>query len=274
MLRPSRSFRSRWPVLALLLVGGFLALAAHADILMLRDGSQVQTRGPWKVQGPMVIFTTTDGQLASLQLKKVDLDASQAATAEAVRKAKEAAEKAKTKPTTEVKPVLVLTDADVAHVGPTGEAEAPNGAQQETAGSRIVVTSWQRVDTPNGEGVTISGRVTNQSQDVVGDITVTVDVYNADGQRLGSASTGVSPTSLLPGTNGNFRATLSDVPDFVSARFSVDSTALQSAEPSPATVPQIQYEQQQEEGTAPPEDEQPADEMAPDQQAPEEDTSQ
>ena len=48
---------------------------AAADLLATRDGSIIETDGTWKVQGRLVIFKLPDGQLASLKLDEVDLEA-------------------------------------------------------------------------------------------------------------------------------------------------------------------------------------------------------
>jgi hypothetical protein len=67
---------------ALYLLAGSLCMgaAARADWLLTRDGSKVETRGPWKLEPKRVVFTTMDGTLSSLRLSEVDLDASRQAT--------------------------------------------------------------------------------------------------------------------------------------------------------------------------------------------------
>ncbi len=73
----------RWVLLFLVL----LAPAVAADWLVTQEGARVETKGPWKVKGRTVVFTSSKGRLSSMRLAEVDLDASAAATEEAVRSA-------------------------------------------------------------------------------------------------------------------------------------------------------------------------------------------
>lgn len=82
-----------------------------ADVLMLKDGSSVETLGPWEVRGSIVVFKLPNGSLSSLRTSEIDLDRSAQAT---VRKAERPAVVAE--PIAPVTPALVLTDSDVGHV--------------------------------------------------------------------------------------------------------------------------------------------------------------
>lgn len=73
----------RWVLLFLVL----LAPAVAADWLVTQEGARVETKGPWKVKGRIVVFTSSKGRLSSMRLAEVDLAASAAATEEAVRSA-------------------------------------------------------------------------------------------------------------------------------------------------------------------------------------------
>jgi len=111
--------------------------SAGAEVVVLKDGSRVETRGSFEVRGRQIVFTSAQGTLATLRLDEVDLEASRAASRPAPAPA------ANTGPAAAPKkaPVLVLTDRDVAHVDPVdvGPADAP----AEVA-PRIVMytTSW------------------------------------------------------------------------------------------------------------------------------------
>ena len=85
----SRSVSLDWPrhgrvasqVLYLLLaVLLFIAGPAAADWLVTREGASVETRGAWRQEGRLMVFTLADGTLASLRLDEVDLEASRQAT--------------------------------------------------------------------------------------------------------------------------------------------------------------------------------------------------
>jgi hypothetical protein len=54
--------------------------AVAADILVGQDGKLIETRGPWRVKGRTVIFTSKAGVLSSLRLDEINMEASEAAT--------------------------------------------------------------------------------------------------------------------------------------------------------------------------------------------------
>jgi glutaredoxin len=106
------------------------SLPAAADWLVTRDGHRIETDGPWKVKGRMVVYTDTRGTLSSLRLDELDLEASEAAGEEpespppAVEQAEERA------------PVLVLTNEDISpaeRIGP--------GARLEPAAPELIMYS-------------------------------------------------------------------------------------------------------------------------------------
>ena len=91
------------------LLGTLFATAAPADVLVLRDGSRLETRGTWTEKGRQLVFTDPSGKLASIRLDLVDLDASRAATAKAAEpQAPEPAPQLEDRPV-----VLVLKDTDL-----------------------------------------------------------------------------------------------------------------------------------------------------------------
>jgi glutaredoxin len=97
-----------------------LAAAAGADVLVLRDGARVESRGAWQEKGRQVVFTDAGGKLCSLRLADVDLDASRAATAAAARPAAPAPPAA---PTVDERPVVLALDADDLGIGPAFEPD-------------------------------------------------------------------------------------------------------------------------------------------------------
>jgi glutaredoxin len=116
---------------------GFLCLglagAAGAEVLVLKDGSRVETRGEFEVRGRRVLFKDAQGTLAALRVDDVDLEASAAANAASAPEARsrEAA------PSPKRAPVLVLTDRDVPNADNDSVAAAPQAP-------RVVMyaTSW------------------------------------------------------------------------------------------------------------------------------------
>src|SRR5689334_14665868 len=117
--------RRRNTLWLLTLLGLAIAAPARADWLVTRDGGRVETRGPWKEKGKLVVFTKADGTLASLRLSEVDLEASRKLT----ESAKVQAEKPPA-PEPPKKKLAVLTDADFKKATPRGSTTA---AAPETA---------------------------------------------------------------------------------------------------------------------------------------------
>ncbi len=127
-----------------------LALPATADWLVTSEGDTIETQGPWRVKGRMVVFTDAKGTLSSLRASSIDLEASEAVTAKA--KTAKAAETAKAgnpeaaRPDTVVREttkderprVMVLTNADVARA----EIDRPAAELATQAPVVMYSTSW------------------------------------------------------------------------------------------------------------------------------------
>lgn len=86
---------------------GLVASALGADWLVTREGERIETQGPWEVKKGTVVFTLPSGTLSSLRLSAVDLEASEALTAEAARPAPPPP------PAGPPPPVLTITDKDI-----------------------------------------------------------------------------------------------------------------------------------------------------------------
>lgn len=221
-IREPHTARSSRPLaaglLALLAAAG-ATLPAAADWLVTADGQRVETDGPWKVQGRMVVFKRTNGTLSSLRLSELDLEASRQATEEAARPAPPPP------PPPPKKPVLVLTDEDVAHVTPEGEppppAEAPAEPAKPPAAAGLEITDWRQVDDPENLDVQILGTVTNTSPDLVTNVSVTVRLLSASGAVIVEKAASLSPTTLAAGAAVNFRAAFPGVVSFAKATFEV-----------------------------------------------------
>jgi len=115
------SRRLRWGLagLAAAAVAGALLYPAAADWLVTRDGNRIETAGPWRVEGRLVVFKKPDGSLVSLRLSDVDLEGSRNLTREMDERAKKAAEAVRPAAVQKKRPsVARITDDDVAHVPP------------------------------------------------------------------------------------------------------------------------------------------------------------
>ncbi len=256
----------RWTLTASVQLGltaGCLAVAiavapaarAGADLLVLRDGNRVETSGGWEVKGRVVVFKTAAGTLASLRLSEVDLEASEHATAEAAAR-RAAADEAAKKPAEKRKPVLVLTDADVARASETpaegdgetgeeaaagtGEEPAPGESAEEasasgetapsTPGSEsadagkngLVVDSWEQEG--DAKGILIRGVVRNDSDQIATGVAVAVRIYDDAGGLLSRATAPLDDAVLPPGASADFRAFFPEVASFASVKFDVEGT--------------------------------------------------
>lgn len=219
---------------------------AGADWLVTKDGGRVETKGPWRVEGRRVLFTTEDtGALASLRLADVDLAASERATSDA-KTAAAAAAAAKSQPEAPKKAVRSFTDKDFSHSTPTTEGTGEAGETGEgTAGpeaapsTTVEVAEWSSETRSESRQVVIKGRVRNNGTEVATAIAVSVRLISEQGQLLDTREAQVLTRALRPGQETTFEATFTDVLTFADAAFEVKSVPLltrpQPAESTPPT---------------------------------------
>ncbi|HEY9420019.1 MAG TPA: FxLYD domain-containing protein [Thermoanaerobaculia bacterium] len=189
------------------------AAPSRADWLMTREGGRVETKGAWKVKGKLVVFTQADGTLSSLRLSEVDLEASRKVTEESkVPAGKPPA------PEPPKKKLAVLTDADFKKATPQGStAAAPPEAGQAAPAGLVTVTSWKRAD--QGDGLNIEGTLHNNTEDMVVNAAVEVQLYNEAGDRVGTAPALLTTTSITPKGTVDFRASFPGVFSFSDVKF-------------------------------------------------------
>ena len=189
------------------------AAPSRADWLVTRDGGRVETKGPWKQKGKLVVFTKTDGALSSLRLTEVDLEASRKLT----ESSKVQAEKPPA-PEPPKKKLAVLTDADFKKATPRGStvAAAPETGQEVPAGL-VSISSWKRAD--QGDGLAIEGTLHNNTDDMVVNAAVEVQLYNEAGDRVGTAPALLNTTSITPKGTVEFRASFPGVFSFSDVKF-------------------------------------------------------
>lgn len=216
-------------------LSALLVFPAAADWLVLRDGSRVETAGPWKTKGRQVIFTRAGGSLSALRLADVDLEASAEATAASEVAAAEAA--AGESAAGEAKPrrrasVMVLTDEDIRSADEASddlESEAEESEAEETDGEEtgaeegkktqteaaasepVVLVSWESRDSQNFDGLEIIGSVRNTGDDIAASLSVKIRVQDEDGNPLKDTEAFLQEPSLGPGQSTTFRALLTDV---------------------------------------------------------------
>jgi hypothetical protein len=205
-------------------VSAILLLSAApmaAEWLVTRDGGRVETLGKWKVEGSKVVFTLPNGTLGVLRKSEVDLDASAAASTGDSGEAKKAAEPPAKKPA--AKPVLVLTDKDIAKApAPAASSEDaaaaaaapaadPKADQDEMQSLRV--TAWNQKPGAQG-GLELTGMVQNFGNDIAVNITVEVVARDAEGKSH-KALGFVERTSLVRDRGTVFRAVFPDLNQMV-----------------------------------------------------------
>lgn len=231
-MRPSRTVR--------LAVGCALAVSsvafvsvsrpARADWLVTRDGAQIETKGPWRVEGRQVLFHRTGGALASLRTDDVDLEASRTLTAE--KKAAAEAKPAEAPPAAPAKrpaSAARVTNPEVKGGGARGP-KAPEGTAGEPAGEAAIPVI--EVDAPfsihgvalaeTKDGWSVSGtlRLTGGS-DVVKVVVAHLLVLEGEAE-LDSTPVEMGGLRFSPGAGTTFRGTLSRDPRGHRLRLDVD----------------------------------------------------
>ena len=215
------------PVIAALIASLTVLAApppASSDWLILRGGAAVETAGPWRVEGRLLVFDRPDGGLASVRLDDVLLPASDRATA-AARAALEALPPV-APPRRKAR--VVLTDADIprARTEPepppaeeAAESEVEGAEEAGTVGSELVVLSWESVESPAGDGLQIYGTVQNQGRGVLTDLGLRVRLYDADGLLIGSSEAQLVGPALPSRARSNFTVGFPGVFAYSSAGF-------------------------------------------------------
>jgi hypothetical protein len=66
----------------LILLAALQAPVAGADVLVTVGGDQIETEGPWEVQGRRIVYTSLEGTLTAIRTERVDLRASERVTEE------------------------------------------------------------------------------------------------------------------------------------------------------------------------------------------------
>ncbi len=213
------SRRLRWGLAAVAaaVVAGALLYPAAADWLVTKSGSRIETAGPWRVEGRLIVFKKPDGSLVSLRLSDVDLESSRDLTREMDERAKKAAEAVRPSATEPKRPsVARITDADVSHVRPEEEASAADGDAAETPKDKgkpetLQVATWREIGGPTSDGLQFVGSVRNVTDKTALGVSVEVVLSDQDGKELGHESATLSSTALPAGQSASFHASFPGV---------------------------------------------------------------
>jgi hypothetical protein len=211
---------------------------AAADWLVTKEGAKVETQGPWKVKGKLVVFKTPDGKLASLRVADVDLDASRNATEEAVAaKAQADAEPAEKPAPERKKSVRTITDKDVRQAGTAAAPGSPEAAAGPTSGPGVVVDTWsQDRDSQDGH-VVISGSLQNASGATAVDMQLKVMLYDESGSLMATSQAALGAQALPPGEKIKFRADFPGYFSFAQIKFDPQGRRL-ATRPADQPIPE------------------------------------
>ncbi|MEM1205241.1 MAG: hypothetical protein AAGN66_18580 [Acidobacteriota bacterium] len=160
-----------------------VSLPAAADVLVMVDGSQIETDGPWEVRGRQIRFRLPNGTLSSVRASEVDLAASEEATQAATRPAPAPVE------APEPEPVLVLTDKDIGRAS----AEVIQEADTAAAGANVQVQDWSynRLETDD-PAYELVGTLRNVGTTPVSGLSLYVDITGVD-----EGGSGVTARNML-----------------------------------------------------------------------------
>jgi hypothetical protein len=224
-----------------------LALAGSpvaADWLVTYDGVQIETQGPWEIQGKLVVFRLANGALSSMQLSELDLEASDRLTSSRSRPAQKPQKRTRTAPR---KPAFVITDDDVKHVDagrPSTNGEdresvvsAPAAAREEAEGGEVAVARWDRVYDDSIDGVVLSGTLENRDNRGHQELSLSISLVSEGGVPAGSAHATLAKKALKGGETTTFRASFPGVPDFDKAEFGVSGATLPTLAAAADTAP-------------------------------------
>ena len=216
---------------ALLGVAGSAA-PAQADWLVTREGGRVETKGTWSVKGKLVVFKAADGQLSSLRLADVDLDASRRVTEEAVA-AQAQADAAEPKPAERRKSVRTITDKDVRPFTPAVAETEGEGEEEEKAkppgpasGPGLLVESWQQSAHADDGSVIVNGTLQNASNATAADLKLSVMIFDENGALIATSQAAVAVKAVPPGERAAFRAEFPGFFSFATIKFEAESRRL------------------------------------------------
>lgn len=209
---------------------------AAADWLVVKGGEPIETQGPWEVEGKLVVFRTPGGELASLRLDDVDLEASHRMTAAAARRARaKAASGDDGRP--KRRSVLVLTDRDFPRARVSEPSDEDLDSDSESSERReppepsvLQVTSWDERELSDPPGLELVGRLRNTGTDVAAQVRLTVVLQDRVGGMVGSAQARLESTTLLGGRETTFRAAFPGIYSFQRPQFHTQSIGFESGQ--------------------------------------------
>jgi len=215
-------------------------LPAAADWLVTKDGARIQTDGPWKVEGRLVVFKRPDGTYASMRRTELDLEASERLTLEMVEAATKQAEADQAEqPAKRRQPIARLTEKELpprGRLAPAGDeqGEASNDSPPAGQESPLQVLRWREERSVEDEGVSFTGQIRNTSQSMALGVTLTVSLTDEEGEQIATTTAELTTDALPPGAIAGFRALFPGVFTYGRANFDVAGALVKSGTPEEA----------------------------------------
>jgi len=207
-----RSFPVR-PFLFLLVIF-LLAPAVSADWLVTKEGARIETKGPWKVKGAVVVFTLPNGTLSSMRLRELDLDQSALVTAEANQPPEEEEAAGEEEPQKSV--VAEFTNENIRRAAPQAasggspEQDGEDGGTEELP--RPVVTppyevlAWNIVPRADIEGIEVRGTLRNGGEETIANVSIVLRLVTPDNAFVDERRGNLQSTLLRAQAATNFSA--------------------------------------------------------------------
>lgn len=229
----------------------------NAEAVVLTGGVHVETRGGFRIEGKMVVFTDLQGKLRSVPLRDVDLEASRR-TADLPPVAEPAADEESQEP----EPVLVLDNDDFPRVeeaereralaaeaerrrvhdraaarsrvdpgtggGRRARPRSPSSPIEGTTSGLATIGHWSSSPSRQTSGTQIVGRVVNPSEESLDRVTVKLRLFDQDGKLVKTGKARLDRTRLAPRASTNFHFVDPSLPslDGLSVEFQVTARAL------------------------------------------------
>lgn len=225
---------------------------AGAEVLVLRSGEQVQTKGPYEVRGGRVIYTSPSGDLLSLRASEVDLEATETLKESARATGGESTAKPEPQnPSDDLgrqasprKVVATITNRDVGTARPSRQpvadaapdnasGEGSSASVQASPSGHLLVVS-ESSDQLGTQGFVLTGTVANQGNATAVQIRVNATLVDVDGNALEAGTVALDGVRLEPGDSAPFTISLDSAPAYDSVRFDIASVPLVRR---PADVP-------------------------------------
>ena len=200
----------RTALAAILLVGGSVAIAAAADVVILRGGSRIELQGPVMQKGNTAILTRADGTLLSVPMTEIDWQATAAAKSSGPAPVRPAVVAPPSTPSDALrspkgeKARVKVTDADVGHVDTSGSDNKIDSLPMNAP--KVEVGEYTQ--TKNGSNLIVNGVLHNPGSVPVTGTRMTVSAVDENGNVVSSASATVSNGTIEGGRTVGFGVTI------------------------------------------------------------------